>query len=80
MMNKKIALLSLASLLMIGPMSASATEKNTGQVMAATALLKHTPKPSDEQISAAMINLCRCGTYNAIHDAVHALAKQEDVV
>lgn len=52
----------------------------SGQVMAATALLKHTPKPSDEQISAAMINLCRCGTYNAIHDAVHALAKQEDVV
>jgi Aerobic-type carbon monoxide dehydrogenase, small subunit CoxS/CutS homologs len=49
----------------------------SGQVMAATALLKHTPRPSDEQISAAMVNLCRCGTYNAIHAAVHALAQGE---
>ncbi|HEK1685061.1 TPA: (2Fe-2S)-binding protein [Pseudomonas putida] len=48
----------------------------SGQVMAATALLKHTPAPSDEQISAAMVNLCRCGTYNAIHAAVHELAGQ----
>lgn len=48
----------------------------SGQVMAATALLKHTPTPSDEQIGAAMVNLCRCGTYNAIHAAVHALAAQ----
>ena len=46
----------------------------SGQVMAATALLKHTPKPSPEQIDAAMVNLCRCGTYNAIHAAVHELA------
>jgi isoquinoline 1-oxidoreductase alpha subunit len=42
--------------------------------MAATALLKHNPKPTDAQISAAMINLCRCGTYNAIRAAVHELA------
>lgn len=49
----------------------------SGQVMAATALLKHTPKPSDEQINAAMVNLCRCGTYNAIYTAVHALAQGE---
>ena len=49
----------------------------SGQVMAATALLKHTPKPSAEQIDAAMVNLCRCGTYNAIHAAVDDLAKQE---
>jgi len=48
----------------------------SGQVMAATALLKHNPKPSDEQIAAVMVNLCRCGTYNAIHSAVHALAEQ----
>lgn len=46
----------------------------SGQVMAATALLKHTPAPSAEQIDAAMINLCRCGTYNAIHAAMHDLA------
>ena len=49
----------------------------SGQVMAATALLKHTPKPSDAQIEAAMVNLCRCGTYNAIHAAVHELAQGE---
>ncbi|MDR0208937.1 MAG: (2Fe-2S)-binding protein [Pseudomonas putida] len=48
----------------------------SGQVMAATALLKHTPKPSDEQINAAMVNLCRCGTYNAIHAAMHDLAQE----
>lgn len=49
----------------------------SGQVMAATALLKHTAQPSDEQIAAAMVNLCRCGTYNAIHAALHALAQGE---
>ncbi|MFJ4142588.1 (2Fe-2S)-binding protein [Pseudomonas sp. NPDC089734] len=46
----------------------------SGQVMAATALLKHTPRPTDEQIEATMINLCRCGTYNAIRGAMHELA------
>lgn len=46
----------------------------SGQVMAATALLKQNPSPSDAQIEAAMVNLCRCGTYNAIHAAVHELA------
>ncbi|MGX1022305.1 isoquinoline 1-oxidoreductase alpha subunit [Pseudomonas sp. Y3 TE3536] len=50
----------------------------SGQVMAATALLKHTPQPSDAQIDAAMVNLCRCGTYNAIHAAVHDLAVQRE--
>ena len=49
----------------------------SGQVMAATALLKHTPAPNDAQIEAAMINLCRCGTYNAIHTAMQDLAKPE---
>ncbi|WP_321807008.1 (2Fe-2S)-binding protein [Burkholderia sp. BCC1993] len=46
----------------------------SGQVMAATALLKQTQHPTDEQIAAAMINLCRCGTYNAIHAAVNDLS------
>ncbi|OZI19873.1 (2Fe-2S)-binding protein [Bordetella genomosp. 9] len=46
----------------------------SGQVMAATALLKQVPHPTDDEIAAAMINLCRCGTYNAINDAVHELA------
>jgi isoquinoline 1-oxidoreductase subunit alpha len=46
----------------------------SGQVMAATSLLKHTPRPTDEQIAASMTNLCRCGTYNAISAAMHDLA------
>jgi len=46
----------------------------SGQVMAATSLLKQTPHPTDAQIAASMTNLCRCGTYNAISAAVHDLA------
>lgn len=46
----------------------------SGQVMAATALLKQTAKPSEEDIAAAMINLCRCGTYNSIKAAVQELS------
>lgn len=46
----------------------------SGQVVAATALLKHSPAPTTAQIDAAMVNLCRCGTYNAIHAAMHDLA------
>lgn len=46
----------------------------SGQVMAATALLKENPKPSDSDIAGAMINLCRCGTYNAIKTAMDDLA------
>ena len=42
----------------------------SGQVMAATALLRETPKPSDSEIADAMTNLCRCGTYNAIATAI----------
>lgn len=46
----------------------------SGQVMAATALLRTTPKPGEEDIAAAMTNLCRCGTYNAIAAAVRQAA------
>jgi len=46
----------------------------SGQIMAATALLTESANPSDEAISAAMVNLCRCGTYNAIKAAVRDLA------
>ncbi len=42
----------------------------SGQVMAATALLAATPKPSAEEIRDAMTNICRCGTYNAIGRAI----------
>ena len=47
----------------------------SGQVMAATALLAATPKPSPEQVGAAMTNICRCGTYNAIARAIAAAAE-----
>ena len=47
----------------------------SGQVMAAAALLRQNPKPSDEDITAAMVNLCRCGTYNAIAAAVRQAAQ-----
>jgi isoquinoline 1-oxidoreductase alpha subunit len=47
----------------------------SGQVMAATALLKQTAHPTEEEIAGAMVNLCRCGTYNAISAAVRQAAQ-----
>jgi isoquinoline 1-oxidoreductase alpha subunit len=46
-------------------------------IMAATALLEKTPQPTDGQIDAAMTNLCRCGTYARVRDAIHAAAKEK---
>ena len=46
----------------------------SGQLMAAAALLKTNPKPSDADIDAAMTNICRCGTYQRIRAAVHMAA------
>jgi isoquinoline 1-oxidoreductase alpha subunit len=46
-----------------------------GQIMAAAALLKKTPKPTDAQIDSAMdANICRCGTYLRIREAIHKAA------
>ena len=46
-----------------------------GQIMSAAALLKKTPNPTDAQIDAAMEgNLCRCGTYLRIREAIHKAA------
>lgn len=48
-----------------------------GQIMNAAALLKRNPHPTDEQIEASMSgNLCRCGTYLRIRDAIKSAAKQ----
>ena len=48
----------------------------SGQVLAATALLTKNPKPSDADIDTAMSgNLCRCGTYQRIRAAIHDAAK-----
>ena len=46
----------------------------SGQIMAAAALLKKTPKPTDKDIDEAMTNICRCGTYQRIRAAVHLAA------
>ena len=46
----------------------------SGQIMAAAALLEKTPKPSDADIDEAMTNICRCGTYQRIRAAVHRAA------
>ena len=43
--------------------------------MAATALLAAKPKPTDADIDAAMTNICRCGTYQQVREAIHAAAK-----
>jgi isoquinoline 1-oxidoreductase subunit alpha len=46
----------------------------SGQIMAAAALLMRNPKPSDADIDEAMTNFCRCGTYQRIRAAVHMAA------
>jgi len=45
-----------------------------GMLMAASDLLKKTPKPSDADIDAAMTNICRCGTYGRIRTAIKRAA------
>ena len=46
----------------------------SGQIMAAAALLKNTPKPTDKDIDDVMSNICRCGTYQRIRAAIHVAA------
>jgi isoquinoline 1-oxidoreductase alpha subunit len=50
----------------------------SGQIMAATALLRKNPHPSDQDIDAAMTNICRCGTYQRIRAAVHMAADMHE--
>ena len=47
----------------------------SGQIMAAVALLKETAKPTDADINRAMTNICRCGTYPRIRAAIHRAAE-----
>jgi isoquinoline 1-oxidoreductase subunit alpha len=47
----------------------------SGQIMAAAALLRKNPKPTDKDIDEAMTNICRCGTYQRIRTAVHLAAE-----
>lgn len=48
--------------------------------MAAAALLQRLPQPTDAGIDQAMVNICRCGTYQRIRDAIHVAAGQKKLV
>lgn len=47
----------------------------TGMVMAAEALLDEKPDPTDAEIDEAITNICRCGTYQRVRDAIHTASK-----
>ena len=47
----------------------------SGMIMAVTALLQQKPKPTDADINAAITNICRCGTFQQVREAIHAAAK-----
>ena len=47
----------------------------SGQIVAAEALLDKTPEPTDDDIDSAMTNICRCGTYQRVRAAIHTAAK-----
>ena len=48
----------------------------SGMIMAAAALLKELPKPTDADLDAAITNICRCGTYVRIRQAIHLAAER----
>ena len=48
----------------------------SGMIMAVSALLEQRPDPTDEQIDAAITNICRCGTFTRIRRAIHAVAEK----
>ncbi len=47
----------------------------SGMIMAVAALLKEKPKPTDADIDAKITNICRCGTFQQVRQAIHAAAK-----
>ena len=47
----------------------------SGMMMAVAALLKDKPKPTDADIDARITNICRCGTFQQVREAIHAAAK-----
>jgi isoquinoline 1-oxidoreductase subunit alpha len=47
----------------------------SGMIMAVAALLKDNPTPSDADIDGTITNICRCGTYQQVREAIHAAAK-----
>ena len=47
----------------------------SGMIMAVAALLKAKPKPTDADIDASITNICRCGTFQQVREAIHSAAK-----
>jgi len=47
----------------------------SGMIMAVAALLREKPRPTDADIDAAITNICRCGTFVQVREAIHAAAK-----
>jgi isoquinoline 1-oxidoreductase subunit alpha len=47
----------------------------SGMIMAVAALLREKPQPTDKEIDAAITNICRCGTFQQVREAIHAAAK-----
>ena len=46
----------------------------SGMIMAVAALLKDNPNPTDADIDSTITNICRCGTYQQVREAIHAAA------
>jgi isoquinoline 1-oxidoreductase alpha subunit len=46
-----------------------------GMIMAVAALLREKPKPTDAEIDASITNICRCGTFQQVREAIHAAAR-----
>jgi isoquinoline 1-oxidoreductase alpha subunit len=46
----------------------------SGMIMAVAALLKETPRPTDQEIDEVITNICRCGTFQQVREAIHAAA------
>jgi isoquinoline 1-oxidoreductase alpha subunit len=51
----------------------------SGMIMAVSALLAANPAPTDEEIASTITNICRCGTYERIRDAIHSLVPTAEV-
>jgi isoquinoline 1-oxidoreductase alpha subunit len=47
----------------------------TGMIMAVAALLQEKPKPTDAEIDGSITNICRCGTFQQVREAIHAAAR-----
>ena len=47
----------------------------SGMIMAVAALLREKPRPTDADIDATITNICRCGTFQQVREAIHAAAK-----